>query len=73
MKNPHPVNLKTPEQVRKEGWMAEARDDDGHLISTHAPFDDNDDIQWFVRNAMSVGNTVTIWPHTIPEEQTHEN
>ena len=36
MKNPNPINLVTTEQVRARGWIAEARDDDGHLISTVA-------------------------------------
>ncbi len=33
MKNPNPINLKTPEDVRGLGWAAEARDADGHLRS----------------------------------------
>lgn len=33
MKNPRPVNFTTTEEVRSKGWIAEARDADGHLIS----------------------------------------
>lgn len=36
MKNPYPINLTTTEEIRKLGWIAEARDKDGHLISTRA-------------------------------------
>lgn len=36
MKNPFPVNLTTTAEVREQGWVAEARDKDGHLISTRA-------------------------------------
>lgn len=64
MRNPHPVNLMTPEESRAGGWQAESRDPDGHLISQHAPFDGDDDIIWFVRTETERGNTVTIWPAT---------
>ena len=33
MKDPRPVHLTTTEEVRAQGWIAEARDDDGHLMS----------------------------------------
>ena len=36
MNNPNPVNLKTSAEVEALGWAAEARDGDGHLISTQA-------------------------------------
>ncbi len=62
MKNPNPINLTTPEEVRAQGWAAEVRDVDGHLIRTHAPFESDDDIVWLVREAMEHGDTVTIWP-----------
>lgn len=39
MKNPNPVNLTTTAEVRKLGWIAEARDKDGHLASTQAWLD----------------------------------
>lgn len=64
MRNPMPINLMTSDEVRASGWQAEARDSDGHLISMHAPFGNEDDegIVWFVREATSRGETVTIWP-----------
>lgn len=62
MKNPNPVNLQMPEDVRKAGWQAETRDADGHLCRTHVPFDSDDQIVWLVREAMEHGETVTIWP-----------
>lgn len=64
MKDPYPINLSTSADVRRAGWQAESRDSDGHLISTHAPFENDDDegIVWFVRNETARGNTVTIWP-----------
>lgn len=37
MRDPKPVNLWTPDEVRAAGWAAEARDADGHLMSFVAP------------------------------------
>ena len=62
MKNPSPINLMTPEEVRAQGWSAETRDSDGHLIRTNAAFVRDADILWLVREAMEHGETVTIWP-----------
>ena len=62
MKNPSPINLMTPEEVRAQGWAAETRDSDGHLIRTNAAFENDADIVWLVREAMEHGETVTIWP-----------
>lgn len=62
MKDPNPINLMTSEKVRANGWQAETRDADGHLIRTHAPFTCDDDILWLVKDAMEHGETVTIWP-----------
>ena len=39
MKNPSPVHLTSTEEVRSRGWIAEARDADGHLISMQAWLD----------------------------------
>lgn len=39
MKDPKPIHLTTTEEVRAQGWIAEARDDDGHLVSTLAWLD----------------------------------
>jgi len=36
MKHPMPINLMTTHEVEEQGWVAEARDMDGHLISTLA-------------------------------------
>ncbi len=65
MKNPDQINLMTPAESRAKGWGAEERDSDGHLLSQHAPFETDDDIIWYVREAMKRGGTVTIWPHEI--------
>lgn len=62
MRDPKPINLMSSDEVRASGWQAEARDADGHLISTHAPFDSDDDIVWYVRESLKRGETVTIWP-----------
>lgn len=67
MKNPTTINLMPSEKVRSLGWMAEARDSDGHLTRAHAAFDCDEDIVWLVREAMENGETVTIWPHDIKE------
>lgn len=61
MKNPMHINLMTPEQVKAGGWGAESRDADGHLISTHIPFERDEEIVRFVREAIGDGETVTIW------------
>ena len=62
MKDPMPINLATPEEIRAAGWQAECRDADGHLTRTHAPFKTDEDIVWLVREALEHGDTVTIWP-----------
>ena len=67
MQNPMQINLTTPEESRAQGWAAEERDTDGHLLSQHVDFEDDESIVWYVREAMKRGGTVTIWPHDIPE------
>ncbi len=62
MKNPNPINLATSEEMRARGWQAEARDADGHLTSTHAPFDRDEDLIWYFKECMEAGYTITIWP-----------
>lgn len=62
MRDPMPINLTSSDDVRAGGWQAEARDSDGHLISTHAPFDSDESIVWYVREALKHGETITIWP-----------
>lgn len=64
MKNPNPISLWPSDDVRAAGWQAETRDADGHLCRTHAPFDNDSDIVWLVREALEHGETVTIWPMT---------
>lgn len=62
MKDPKPVNLWTTEYSRSLGWQAESRDDDGHLISLHAPIDKNDDIAEWIVECLKAGETVTFYP-----------
>lgn len=64
MKDPQPLHLTPPEQIRALGWQAECRDVDGHLTRTHAPFKTDEDIVWLVREALEHGETITIWPVT---------
>lgn len=62
MKDPQPLHLTPPEQIRALGWQAECRDADGHLTRTHAPFATDEDIVWLVREALEHCDTITIWP-----------
>ncbi len=64
MKEPRAVNLMTQDQCRADGWQAESRDADGHLVTAHAPFDDAAEIAEYVREETTRGNTVTIWPQS---------
>lgn len=64
MRDAMPINLMTTEEVRANGWQAESRDSDGHLIGLHAPFDSDGAVTWFVNECTSRGETVTIWPAT---------
>ncbi|WP_147127830.1 hypothetical protein [Shimia ponticola] len=36
MQNPSAIHLTTTAEVKEQGWIAEARDSDGHLVSTLA-------------------------------------
>lgn len=67
MKDPQPIHLITSEENRASGWVAEERDADGHVISLCAPFENDKDIVWYVREAMKRGGTVTIWPHKVKD------
>ena len=76
MQDPSPIHLMTPEKSRSLGWAAEERDADGHIVSQHAPFDTDEGLARYVREAMDRGGTVTIWPHRItsnsaPQPQGH--
>lgn len=70
MQNPNPVNLMTPNESRRRGWAAEARDADGHLMNQHAPFDNDECLVHYLREAISAGWTTTIWPVPITSETT---
>ena len=63
MKGPNTVNLIPPEEIRRQGWAAEARDKDGHLISTQAgpPLCGVEEICQFVAE-YGPDCTITIWP-----------
>ena len=68
MKNPYPINLTTPEEVRAQGWFAEARDSDGHLISCIAgPGLCSDEVlgEFLREYAGEGGCTVTAWPQKL--------
>lgn len=61
MKEPRPVNLMKSADVRAAGWAAEARDEDGHLMTVLAPFGSPEDRNRYVAESMSEGWNVTIW------------
>lgn len=63
MKDPMWINLKTQDEMRTEGWAAESRDADGHLISCHIAFDADDAsiVNW-VAECTAAGETVTFFP-----------
>lgn len=68
MKDPAPIHLSTPAEMREAGWQAEARDSDGHVMSAHAPFKTISDLEWYYNESMEQGLTITIWPgHRFPE------
>lgn len=60
MKNPHPINEATDEDLIAQGWTNVARGSDGHVISTvfRRPDDDGEFkdtlLEWF-----KIGLTVT--------------
>lgn len=72
MKKPNPVNLTASAEVEALGWAAEARDSDGHLISTQAwlkqlSINENiKDLGEFITEYDGVGGTaVQIFPANI--------
>jgi hypothetical protein len=65
MKNPAPINLITTAQVKAAGWSAESRDADGHLLTTHAPFETQGEMLDYVLEETTRGMTVTIFPDPI--------
>lgn len=64
MKNPNPVNLKTVDEVRAEGWVGQSRDEDGHLISCTLISQDDDQMGNWIMECLSHGETVTFYPPT---------
>lgn len=69
MENPAKVNLLTTAEVRALGWAAEARDADGHLVSTHAPFESDASVIEYLRDSAEHGETVTIFVKALREPQ----
>lgn len=67
MENPAKVNLMTTAEVRALGWAAEARDADGHLVSTHAPFESDKSLLEYLRDSAEHGETVTIFVKALGE------
>ena len=63
MKDPIPINLSTPDEIKAAGWAGESRDGDGHLLSSHAPLESGDDTiaDWIIE-CTSRGETVTFFP-----------
>lgn len=64
MQNPKPANLYTSSQIRKGGWIAEARDEDGHLMAPHSDFSDSASLWLYFSECQREGWTITIWPMT---------
>ena len=64
MKDPWAINLITPEECRKNGWLAEARDADGHLISMISPRVDDASLGEFCREYMP-DHTITFFPENL--------
>lgn len=64
MQDPKPINLMTTSEVRALGWRAEARDEDGHLISMHAAFGSNESLGDYLRESAKHGEHVTIFAPT---------
>ena len=61
MKNPMKMNLTTTQEVINLGWMAEARDSDGHLITMLAPSADDEMVALFVRECFEDGLKTTFF------------
>lgn len=61
MKNPNPVNLMTTSEVRANGWAAEARDADGHLMTTHAPFSSDAEFMRYANECAAAGWDLTVF------------
>ena len=73
MQNPNPVNLTTSAEIEAAGWVAEARDADGHLASTLAWFDSGTtnenlkDLGEFVAQ-YETDRTVTVFTKNLTEK-----
>lgn len=60
MKSPKSVNLMTTAEVRANGWAAEARDADGHLMTTHAQFTSDAEFLRYAKECAEENWTLTI-------------
>jgi hypothetical protein len=62
MRDPKPIHLSTPDEVRAGGWLAEARDSDGHLITTISPEASDESLGEWLRECTRDGLTVANFP-----------
>jgi hypothetical protein len=62
MQNPVPAHLVTRDAVRANGWLAEARDDDGHLISLVSPQGSDAALGAWIRECHAGGLRITVFP-----------
>jgi hypothetical protein len=62
MHDPKPIHLMTQTEVRAGGWIAEARDSDGHLITTISPEASNESLGEWLRDCTTDGLTITNFP-----------
>jgi molybdopterin synthase sulfur carrier subunit len=62
VKNPKHANLLTTDAIREAGWRAEARDNDGHLMTTHADFYSDEEMLRYIQECSNEGWTCTFFP-----------
>jgi hypothetical protein len=60
MKNPSPINLSDDDYFASLGWVAVARDADGHAVSCHAPFESEAERRRYLVSEAKRGCTVTM-------------
>ena len=76
MQNPMPINLMMTHEVQEQGWVAEARDRDGHLVSTVAFLDDistNENLKSlgeFITEYEDAGHVVQVFTGRLVEKLT---
>lgn len=73
MQDPNPINIITTEEVRARGWIAEARDSDGHLTSMlrwvdGAPLNDNLRRMGEFISSYETDRTVTVFQDMLAEK-----